>query len=67
MITIETDHTAFAAQTIAAEVLGYQPGISQAGRLGVEMSFTSIDKGSLDTLRKRLRAGGHRVLTSRTR
>lgn len=37
-ITIESDLTAGAAQTVVAEALGWQIGVSQAGRLGVEVA-----------------------------
>ena len=67
MITIETSHTTGSAQTIAAKVLGWTPGVSQAGRLGTELSFTSIDQADLDALRTALRRGGRRVWTTRTK
>ncbi|HET6699523.1 MAG TPA: hypothetical protein VFG88_10580 [Nocardioidaceae bacterium] len=37
-VTIESNLTAGAAQTVLAEALGWQPGVSQAGRLGVEVA-----------------------------
>lgn len=66
MITIETDRTTGSAQTAATEVLGWIPGVSQGGRLGTELAFQDLDRDHLDALRKRLRAGGHRVWTTRS-
>jgi hypothetical protein len=66
-ITIESDRTASAVQTIAAEVLGWQPGVTQAGRLGNEMTFTELHPDTLATLRRALRAGGHRVYVTRSK
>ncbi|MGH3500283.1 MAG: helix-turn-helix transcriptional regulator [Nocardioidaceae bacterium] len=61
MITIETGHTTGAAQTIAAEVLGHQPGVSQAGRLGTELAFSSLAAEQLDALTQALGEGGRPV------
>jgi len=67
MITIESDRTASAIQTIAGEVLGWQPSVSQAGRLGNEISFPTLTPAVLSQLRKRLALNGHRVYVTRTK
>lgn len=67
VITFESDRTAGAVQTLAAQVLGYQVGVSQAGRLGTEIAFTSLAPETVRALRAALRAGGHRVYVTRGR
>lgn len=64
MITIESDRAPGAVQTIAAEVLGYTPGVSVAGRLGTEISLASVDRDTLTELRSALTAGGHQVIVT---
>lgn len=65
MITIECDRTAGAIQSIAARVLGQQVSVTQAGRLGNEITFADLDAATLDALRQALSAGGHRVYVTR--
>lgn len=67
MITIESDRTAGAIQTIAAGVLGYQPSVTQAGCLGNEINFAGLDAATVSALRAALRAGGHAVHVHKTR
>lgn len=61
MITIESDRAASAIQSIAAEVLGYQVGVTQAGRLGNEITFRDLDPADVTALSDALSAGGHLV------
>lgn len=64
MITIETSRTVGSAQTIAAEVLGYQPGVSQAGRLGTELTFAALEPATRDALVEALGADGSDVVVT---
>lgn len=65
MITIETDRTPGAAQTITAEVLGYIHGVSVAGRLGVQIDLSSLTVAEEDALVSALSAGGHAAVVTR--
>ncbi|MHB8274729.1 MAG: hypothetical protein ACYDC9_08205 [Dermatophilaceae bacterium] len=66
MITIETDHSVSGIQAIAGQVLGSQVSVSQAGRLGQEITFSADRDGVVPALVAALREGGHEVVVTAT-
>lgn len=58
MTIVETTATTGTAQVIAAEVLGRQVGVSQAGRYGTELV---LPRPEAKAVAARLRASGHRA------
>lgn len=65
MITIESDRTAAALQTIASEILGEQVSVTQAGRLGNEITIGDLDPIRLALLRGALRGDTYHVYVTR--
>jgi hypothetical protein len=67
MITIESDRTAGAIQTIAAEILGHHVGVTQSGRLGNEITLhDGYGGGIIEELLTALGANGHGVEVTHT-
>ena len=67
MVIIESDRTAAAIQTITADVIGHQVGVTQAGRLGNEVAFANLPAEDVRALRSALGGDGHRVYVTRSR
>lgn len=57
--TIETTASTFTAQTVTAEVTGYQHSASRSGRLGIEVIVPTRDEAL--AVAKALRSSGHRA------
>jgi len=64
-VTVRTDRPVGQVQVLAALALGYVPAAIAPCELGVAVTLVDPPEVALDDFRRRLRARGHRVLTTR--